>query len=63
MPGSLVSVDVDVGDEIQPGQALAVVEAMKMQNILRAEKQGTIKAVLSTEGSHLKVDQPIVEFM
>jgi propionyl-CoA carboxylase alpha chain len=63
MPGTLISCSVEEGQTVEAGQQLAIVEAMKMQNILRAEKQGTIKAVLSTEGSHLKVDQPIVEFM
>ena len=62
MPGTLISCSVEEGQSIEIGQQLAVVEAMKMQNILRAEKKGTVKAVLSTEGSHLKVDQPIIEF-
>jgi propionyl-CoA carboxylase alpha chain len=42
MPGLLVSVSVEEGDEVQPGQQIAVVEAMKMQNILRAEKKGIV---------------------
>lgn len=62
MPGMLVSVSVQEGDTVQPGQELAVVEAMKMQNILRAEKQGTISKVNASSGESLKVDQVIIEF-
>ena len=62
MPGSLVSLDVVVGDQVQPGQALCVVEAMKMQNILRAVKAGTVKSVSASQGDTLQVDQIIVEF-
>ena len=45
MPGLLVRLDVAAGDKVQPGQPLAVVEAMKMENILRAEKAATVKVV------------------
>ena len=62
MPGSLVSVDVDVGDEIQPGQALAVVEAMKMQNVLRAEKRGVVAGIEAAPGDTLQVDEVILRF-
>lgn len=47
---------------MEAGQQLAVIEAMKMQNILRAEKLSTVKNVLSSAGAHLKVDQAIIEF-
>ncbi|ETV90570.1 acetyl-CoA carboxylase, biotin carboxylase subunit [Aphanomyces invadans] len=62
MPGLLVSVAVQVGDTVQIGQEVAVVEAMKMQNVIRASKKGKIKAVLHPAGAALKVDEVIVEF-
>ena len=62
MPGTLISVAVNVGDEVQAGQELAVVEAMKMQNILRAEKKGVVKAIAAGDGDILAIDQLIVEF-
>lgn len=52
---------VGKGDEVQPGQPLATVEAMKMENILRAEKQGTIAKVNASEGESLAVDAVILE--
>ncbi len=61
MPGLLVRLDVGVGDSVSAGQALAVVEAMKMENILRAEKSGTVVAVQATVGESLSVDQVILE--
>ena len=62
MPGLLVSMAVSVGDEVQPGQQLAVVEAMKMENILRAERAATILAIKAEAGDSLSVDQVIIEF-
>ena len=62
MPGLLVSLLVSEGDEVQDGQALAIVEAMKMQNTLRAEKSGTISRVCAGEGASLAVDEIILEF-
>ena len=61
MPGLLVRLDVKEGDTVQPGQPLAVVEAMKMENILRAEKAATVKVVSATTGDSLQVDQVILE--
>jgi propionyl-CoA carboxylase alpha chain len=61
MPGLLVRLDVGVGDAVQPGQPLAVVEAMKMENILRAEKAATVKSVEVKAGDSLAVDQVILE--
>ncbi|RHZ00036.1 hypothetical protein DYB35_011828 [Aphanomyces astaci] len=58
----LVSVAVQAGDHVQIGQEVAVVEAMKMQNVIRASKKGIIKAVLHPAGAALKVDEIIVEF-
>ena len=62
MPGSLISVAVEAGQTVEAGQELAVVEAMKMQNVLYAEKRGVIKTVAAEAGSTLKVDDVIVEF-
>ena len=62
MPGLLVRVSVGAGDPVEAGQELAVVEAMKMENVLRAEQQGRVAAVLAEPGTSLAVDQPIVEF-
>ena len=62
MPGLLTRLHVAVGDKVEAGQPLAVVEAMKMENILRAEKTATVKAVPVEEGASLAVDEVIVEF-
>ncbi|WP_135450929.1 MULTISPECIES: acetyl-CoA carboxylase biotin carboxylase subunit [Tabrizicola] len=62
MPGLVVKIDVAVGDEVQEGQALATVEAMKMENILKAERKGVVKAVRAAPGASLKVDDVILEF-
>ncbi|MCY4451892.1 MAG: ATP-grasp domain-containing protein [Immundisolibacterales bacterium] len=62
MPGLLVRVSAGPGDAVKAGQELAVVEAMKMENVLRAEQDGTVAAVLAEPGSSLAVDQPILEF-
>ncbi len=62
MPGLIVSVDVAVGDKVEVGQKLAVVEAMKMENVLRAEREGTVSAVHAEQGDSLAVDAIIMEF-
>ena len=62
MPGLLVSVAVEPGTAVEPGQELAVVEAMKMQNVLRAESKSVVKEVRAAPGDSLEVDQIIVEF-
>ena len=61
MPGLLVSLNVEEGDSVEAGQPLAVVEAMKMENILRAEKAGTVKKVNAKAGESLAVDAIILE--
>ena len=61
MPGLLVSLNVGEGDKVEAGQALAVVEAMKMENILRAEKSGVVKTVNAKQGESLAVDAIILE--
>ncbi|MFA8441510.1 acetyl-CoA carboxylase biotin carboxylase subunit [Yoonia sp.] len=62
MPGLIVKIDVAEGDEVQEGQALCTVEAMKMENILRAEKKGTVKKINAGAGDSLAVDEVIMEF-
>ena len=52
---------VGEGDEVQPGQPLATVEAMKMENILRAEKSATVGKINAAEGASLAVDEVILE--
>ncbi len=61
MPGMLVKLHVEAGETVQPGQPLATVEAMKMENILRAEKEGTIATINAQEGDSLAVDAVILE--
>lgn len=61
MPGLVTKIHVGVGDTVEAGQPLAVVEAMKMENILRAEKSGTVKAINAAEGDSLAVDALILE--
>jgi propionyl-CoA carboxylase alpha chain len=61
MPGLLVALHVGEGDKVEAGQPLAVVEAMKMENILRAEKSGTVKSVNAKAGESLAVDAVILE--
>ncbi|WP_397602918.1 biotin carboxylase N-terminal domain-containing protein [Sphingorhabdus sp.] len=61
MPGLLTTLHVNVGDKVEAGQPLAVVEAMKMENILRAEKSGTVKLINAQAGDSLAVDAVILE--
>ena len=62
MPGLLASVAVAEGQDVKAGEALAVVEAMKMENVLRATRDGTIKVLHAKAGDSLRVDQKILEF-
>ena len=62
MPGLIVSIAVQEGEEVQEGQALATVEAMKMENILRAEKNSTVTKINAAAGDSLAVDEIIMEF-
>ncbi|MFP3943679.1 MAG: acetyl-CoA carboxylase biotin carboxylase subunit, partial [Alphaproteobacteria bacterium] len=62
MPGLVVSVDAEEGQEVKLGQPLAVVEAMKMENVLRAERDGKVAKVLARPGDSLAVDDVILEF-
>lgn len=62
MPGKIISLDVAVGDTVEAGQQLAVMEAMKMQNVLRAESNGVIKSIACKVGDNIGVDEVIIEF-
>ena len=62
MPGLIVKIDVAEGDEVQEGQALCTVEAMKMENILRAERKGVVSKINAAAGDSLAVDDVIMEF-
>ena len=62
MPGLVVSIAVSEGQEVKAGETLAVIEAMKMQNVLRAEQDGTVKKIYATAGATLAVDALILEF-
>ena len=62
MPGLLTELAVKAGQEVKAGEKLAVIEAMKMENVLRAEADGVVKEVRAATGDTLAVDQPILEF-
>ena len=62
MPGLVVSIDVEVGQEVKAGEKLAVVEAMKMENVLPAERDGTVAKINAGPGDSLAVDEVILEF-
>jgi propionyl-CoA carboxylase alpha chain len=62
MPGLVVSVAVAVGQEVKSGEAVCIVEAMKMQNIIRAEADGVVKAVNAAAGASVAADEVLIEF-
>jgi len=62
MPGLLSELAVTVGQEIKAGERLATIEAMKMENILRAERDTVVAEILARPGESLAVDQPILRF-
>ena len=62
IPGKVVTVEVSLGDVVQEGQVVMILEAMKMQNVLRAEQKGTVKGIVAIAGSSLDVYQLILEF-
>ena len=62
MPGLVRSIEVKEGQEVKAGETLAVVEAMKMENVLRAERDGTVKTINAKPGDSLAVDAVILEF-
>jgi propionyl-CoA carboxylase alpha chain len=63
MPGLLVDIAVQPGQKVQAGERVAVIEAMKMENVLFAAADGVVAKVLAARGESLAVDQPIVEFV
>ena len=63
MPGLVVAIHVGEGAEVKVGDALAIVEAMKMENILRAERDGVVKKINAKAGDSLSVDAVIMEFV
>jgi propionyl-CoA carboxylase alpha chain len=63
MPGLLVDVAVETGQKVQAGERVAVIEAMKMENVLFAAQDGIVKSVMAKKGESLTVDQVIVEFV
>ena len=62
MPGLLAELAVKPGQEVKAGEKLAVIEAMKMENVLRAEADGVVEEVRAVQGDSLAVDQAILEF-
>jgi propionyl-CoA carboxylase alpha chain len=62
MPGLVISINAHVGQEVKAGETLAIVEAMKMENVLRAERDGVVKRVAAKPGDSLPVDAIILEF-
>jgi propionyl-CoA carboxylase alpha chain len=62
MPGLVVSIDVVTGQEVKEGETVAVIEAMKMQNIIKAERDGTVKSVGPKAGDSVAADEVLVEF-
>jgi propionyl-CoA carboxylase alpha chain len=62
MPGLIVKINVTEGEAVEQGQSLATVEAMKMENVLKAERKGVVKKINASAGASLKVDDVIMEF-
>jgi len=62
MPGLLTELAVAVGQDVKAGEKVAVIEAMKMENVLRADADARVKSLLAEPGDSLAVDQPIIEF-
>jgi len=60
MPGKVVKIPVDVGDEIEPGQTLIIISAMKMESEYKAKRSGKIKEILATEGDTIEGNQPLI---
>jgi propionyl-CoA carboxylase alpha chain len=63
MPGMVVSLAVSEGQDVRAGDALCIVEAMKMENVLKAERDGKVSKVLAKPGDNLNVDAVILEFV
>jgi len=63
MPGLVVSMDVAVGQTVREGEVVCIIEAMKMQNIIRAEREGVVKTVGAKSGDPVAADEVLVEFV
>jgi len=63
MPGLVRSISVAEGNDVKAGDTLAVIEAMKMENVLRAERDGVVKKIFAKPGDSLAVDAVIMEFV
>jgi propionyl-CoA carboxylase alpha chain len=62
MPGLVLAIEVEPGQEVKTGETLAIIEAMKMENVLRAERDGTIAKIHAKKGDSLPVDAIVMEF-
>jgi len=62
MPGAIVSIDVEPGDVVEDGQQLCIIEAMKMQNVIKSEVNGKVKKVNVKAGDSVVVDEVLIEF-
>jgi propionyl-CoA carboxylase alpha chain len=62
MPGLIVSIDIEEGQSVEYGDKLCIVEAMKMENIIRSETSGVIKKIHCKEGDSLATDEVMIEF-
>lgn len=62
MPGALIKMTVEEGEHVEIGQELCIVEAMKMQNIIRSPREGIISKCRAAEGASLRADEVIIEF-
>ena len=62
MPGLVVSINVKEGQDVKAGEPLAVIEAMKMENVLTAERDATVKKINAKKGDSLALDDVILEF-
>jgi propionyl-CoA carboxylase alpha chain len=62
MPGLVVQMDVEPGQTVREGEIVCVIEAMKMQNIIRAEREGVVKSVGPKAGDSVAADEVLVEF-
>jgi len=62
MPGAVVSINVEVGQSVVDGQDMCCIEAMKMQNILKSERDGVVKEIKVKAGDSVAVDEVLIEF-
>ena len=62
IPGKVVTVEVEEGQTVQPGEELCILEAMKMENVLKCESKGVVKKIHAEQGANLSVDAIIIEF-